>query len=251
MRVPALATLLVGVFGGIFGGVFGNNGCVRMHVDPGGTTGEQGAVTYAVADTALGRAVWRNDAAAVERLAREDGVDACQSDGSSPLGLAALLGSPAVIEALLASGADLGLPCDAAVTAIEAVMSPLVEVNLGQQRNSDTVTVETMALPDIGRPYGSEADVRDRLRALTILFDAGAEPNCPDIEPDLEASDECHTPPLVTAILTGDRRFVEVLLEHGAKPDSLGFGQRMAVRLTGNGPLLDFALKFRPGPSDR
>lgn len=240
LRVVALGALLVGLLW--------SGGCVRTHFDPGGGAAK-GARPIAAAESALGRAVWNDDAAAVARLARDSGVNACAPDGSSPLGLAALRGSPSMIEVLLAAGADLDLPCNDAVTAIQAVMDPLVEVRFESRKseeNAGAATIETTALPDLGREYGSEADVRDRLRALTILFEAGADPNCPA----LEASDECDLPPLLTAIMTGDRRFVEVLLERGAEPGSLGRYQRMGLRLSGNGPLLDFALEYRPGRGD-
>lgn len=235
-------------WGGLLVGLLWSGGCVRTHFDPGGGAAK-GARPIAAADSALGRAVWEGDAAAVERLARDSGANACAPDGSSPLGLAALRGSPSVIEVLLAAGADLDLPCNDAVTAIQAVMDPLVEVrfeSLESEENAGATTIETTALPDLGREYGSDADVRDRLRALTILFESGAAPNCPA----LEASDECDLPPLLTAIMTGDRRFVEVLLERGAEPGSLGRYQRMGLRLSGNGALLDFALEYRPGRGD-
>lgn len=240
--------LRVAAPGGLFAGLLRSGGCVRTHFDPGGGA-PRGAYPVAAADSALGRAVWKGDAAAVERLVRDSEVDACAPDGSSPLGLAALRGSPSVIEALLAAGADLDLPCSDAATAIRAVMDPLVETrfeSLEREENAGATSIETMALPDIGRDYGSDADARDRLRALTILFESGAAPNCPD----LEASGECELPPLLTAIMTGDRRFVEVLLERGAEPGSPGRYQRMGLRLSGNGPLLDFALEYRPGRSD-
>ena len=240
--------LRVAALGGLFAGLLWTGGCVRTHFDP-GSGAAKGAYPVAAADSALGRAVWTGDAAAVERLARDSELDACAPDGSSPLGLAALRGSPSVIEVLLAAGADLDLPCNDAATAIRAVMDPLVEVrfeSLESEENAGVTTIEAMTLPDIGREYGSEADVRDRLRALAILFESGAAPNCPD----LEGSDECDLPPLLTAIMTGDRRFVEVLLERGAEPGSLGRYQRMGLRLSGNGPLLDFALEYRPGRGD-
>lgn len=240
--------LRVAALGGLFVGLLWSGGCVRTHFDPGGGAAK-GAYPVAAADSALGRAVWKGDAAAVERLVRDSEVDACAPDGSSPLGLAALRGSPSVIEVLLAAGADLDLPCNETATAIRAVMDPLVEVRFESrtsEENAGVTRVETTALPDIGRDYGSDADARDRLRALTILFESGAEPNCPDIE----VSDECELPPLLAAIMTGDRRFVEVLLERGAEPGSLGRYQRMGLRLSGNGTLFDFALKYGSGRSD-
>lgn len=235
MRAPALIALLVGVFG--------DDGCVRMHFDPGSGAGKE-APTIAAADSALGRAVWKNDAAAVERLARDSEVNACAPDGSSPLGLAALRGSPSVIEALLAAGADPDLPCNDRVTAVQAVMDPLAEIHLESKQsgeNGDGVTVETTALPDLGRDYGSDADVRERLSALTILFAHGADPNCP------EDADGCDTPPLLSAIFTGDRRFVEALLRHGARPGDLSAVHRLVTRMAGEGALLDFTLNSGSG----
>ena len=190
-------------------------------------------------DNPVVRAAWSDDPAAVERAAADPGgaeaVNGCDGDGFSALAVAALRSNPAVVEALLAAGADANAACPRGGPPIAGVPGPVVETALAgkfaAKRSSDRVRFVAARLPDTGVTYGSEPDIRNRLEALEALFRQGADPNA-------EADGE---PLLLVAILTGDRRFVEALVSRGALPGRLGFQARLGIRFSGHGDLLRVA----------
>ena len=219
----------------------GADGCMRLHFDP-GSGGSEPAVTGAeqAADPdPLRRAVWARDPDRIARAAAGQDPDTCGGDDRSPLGIAALLGEPALVEALLAAGADPDLACDSGKSPIQEVMNPVVESSLSSTESDDSVTVKTTATPGLDREPGSPLDIEERLRCLDSLFEAGA-------DPDGEENDD--TPPVLTAIFTGEPRFVRALLRAGADPGRIGVLGRMAARLSGNGDLLALADRGIPDP---
>lgn len=55
-------------------------------------------------------------------------------------------------------------------------------------------------------------------------------------------------PGLLTAVFTGEPRFVRALLEAGADPGRVSIVGRMAARASGNGDLLALADRGIPNP---
>lgn len=219
----------------------GADGCVRFHFDPGGGGSEPAATEAerAADPDPLRRAVWAKDPDRVARAAAARDPDICGDDNRSPLGIASLLGEPALVEALLAAGANPDLACDSGTSPIQEVMNPVVESRLSSTGSEDGITVETAALPDLGREPGSPRDLEERLRCLDSLFEAGADPNG-------EENDDI--PPILTAIFAGEPRFVRALLRAGADPGRIGVVGRMAARAIGNGDLLALADRGIPNP---
>ena len=219
----------------------GADGCVRFHFDPGGGGSEPAATEAerAADPDPLRRAVWAKDPDRVARAAAAQDPDTCGDDDRSPLGIASLLGEPALVEALLAAGANPDLACDSGTSPIQEVMNPVVESRLSSTGSEDGITVETAALPDLDREPGSPLDIEERLRCLDSLFEAGADPNG-------EENDD--TPPILTAIFAGEPRFVRALLRAGADPGRIGVVGRMAARAIGNGDLLALADRGIPNP---
>lgn len=226
----------------LFSLALGSDGCVRLHFDP-GSGGSEPAITGAErADDPdpLRRAVWARDPDRVARAAAAQDPDTCGGDDRSPLGIAALLGEPALVDALLAAGADPGLACrSGGMSPIQEVMNPVVESNLASAESGGDLLVETAATPGLDREPGSPLDIEERLRCLDSLFEAGA-------DPDGEENDE--TRPILTAVFTGESRFVRALLEAGADPGRIGILGRMAARASGNGDLLALADRGIPDP---
>ena len=219
----------------------GADGCVRFHFDPGGGGSEPAATEAerAADPDPLRRAVWAKDPDRVARAAAARDPDICGDDNRSPLGIASLLGEPALVEALLAAGANPDLACDSGRSPIQEVMNPVVESRLSSTGSEDGITVETAALPDLGREPGSPRDLEERLRCLDSLFEAGADPNG-------EENDDI--PPILTAIFAGEPRFVRALLRAGADPGRISVVGRMAARAIGNGDLLALADRGIPNP---
>lgn len=219
----------------------GADGCVRFHFDPGGGGSEPAATEAerAADPDPLRRAVWAKDPDRVARAAAARDPDICGDDNRSPLGIASLLGEPALVEALLAAGANPDLACDSGTSPIQEVMNPVVESCLSSTGSEDGITVETAALPDLGREPGSPRDLEERLRCLDSLFEAGADPNG-------EENDDI--PPILTAIFAGEPRFVRALLRAGADPGRISVVGRMAARAIGNGDLLALADRGIPNP---
>ena len=185
-------------------------------------------------DEPLVLAVWSGDETRITDALDDDleALGRCDASGITPLG------RPSIVEALLRAGAD-PHPCGGKSPPVDAVMDPIVEVALAEARTDPgpgKAVVIRGELPDLGVRYGSEADRERRLRALDLLFDHGADPNR---DPDGRA------PPLLTAIMTGDRRFVELLVARGADPGRLSWVERMALRLAGRGELLKAASAAR------
>lgn len=152
----------------LFSLALGSDGCVRFHFDP-GSGGSEPALTEAeqAADPdPLRRAVWAKDPDRVARAAAAQDPDTCGDDNRSPLGIASLLGEPALVEALLAAGANPDYACGSAVSPIQEVMNPVVESRLSSTESEDGITVETAALPDLDREPGSPRDIEERLRCL-------------------------------------------------------------------------------------
>lgn len=219
----------------------GADGCVRFHFDPGGGGSEPAATEAerAADPDPLRRAVWAKDPDRVARAAAARDPDICGDDNRSPLGIASLLGEPALVEALLAGGANPDLACDSGTSPIQEVMNPVVESRLSSTGSEDGIIVETAALPDLGREPGSPRDIEERLRCLDSLFEAGADPNG-------EENDDI--PPILTAIFAGEPRFVRALLRAGADPGRISVVGRMAARAIGNGDLLALADRGIPNP---
>ena len=219
----------------------GADGCVRFHFDP-GSGGSEPAATGAeqAADPdPLRRAVWERDPDRIARAAAEQAPDACGDDDRSPLGIAALLGEPALVDALLAAGADPDLACRNGTSPIQEVMNPVVESSLSSTESEGGITVETAATPGLDREPGSPLDIEERLRCLDSLFEAGADP---------VGGENDETPPILTAILSGEPRFVRALLQAGADPGRIGVLGRTAARWSGNGDLLALADRGIPNP---
>lgn len=216
----------------LFTFALGSDGCVRFHFDP-GSGGSEPVATEAEPDSdPLRRAVWAKAPDRAARAAAAQDPDTCGGDDRSPLGIASLLGEPAVVDALLAAGADPDLACRSGASPVQEVMNPIVESSLSETESGGGVTVETAALPDLGRELGSLLDLEERLRCLDSLFEAGADPNG-------EENDD--TPPILTAILTGEPRFVRALLRAGADPGRINALGRMAAKWSGHGDLLALA----------
>ena len=227
----------------LFSLALGSDGCVRFHFDP-GSGGSEPALTDAeqAADPdPLRRAVWAKDPDRVARAAAAQDPDTCGDDDRSPLGIASLLGEPALVDALLAAGASPDHACGSAVSPIQEVMNPVVESNLSstESEGEGGLTVETTATPGLDREPGSPRDIEERLRCLDSLFEAGANPDGAENE---------KTPPILTAVFTGEPRFVRALLEAGADPGRVSIVGRMAARASGNGDLLALADRGIPNP---
>lgn len=163
-----------------------------------------------------------NAAACVEALGQSPELDVNLADvnGNSPLAYAVTANNPAILEYLLAKGANPNQPNQEGVTPLAHacdLQKPLLVQKL----------LAAKADPNLPDKEGDTplliAAARGNRTMVKALLEAGANPN---------HWNEYRMSPLGYAILQGDRAFAHLLLQHGAQPDALNhWGQTLLNQL--------------------
>ena len=199
-----------------------------MDMTPGrGAYGESGSP--AESDNSLVRAAWQpgNHGIPELRAAGRAQLNGCDAAGVSPLATAAMAGNAQTVRVLLDSGADPNLVCEE-LRPLQTLFVPLlfVAAEKAEAGGADIEFVPPPQAPDV--EYGSDRDRKHRVEIVERLLASGADPN-------FSADDFGY--PLRLALLSGEARLVEALMNHGADP-ALPKRLSMSARLSGNGHLL-------------
>ncbi|MXZ61312.1 MAG: hypothetical protein F4228_08880 [Acidobacteria bacterium] len=192
-----------------------------------GAYGESGSP--AESDNSLVRAAWQAGNNGIPELRAADlaQINGCDGAGVSPLAAAAMAGHPEAVEALLDGNADPNLVCGE-LRPLQAVFFPLLFVT-AEKAQAGGADIEIVPPPQApGVEYGSDPDREHRAEIVERLLASGADPN-------FSADDFGY--PLRLALLSGEARLVEALMNYGADP-ALPKHLSTSARLSGNGHLL-------------
>ena len=138
-----------------------------------------------------------------------------------------MAGNAEVVRVLLEGGADPNLACEE-LRPLQTLFAPLLSVaaERAEASGADIEVVPPPRAPDV--EYGSDRDRQHREEIVERLLASGADPN-------FSADDFAY--PLRLALLSGEARLVEALMNHGADP-ALPKHLSASARLSGNGHLL-------------
>ena len=173
----------------------------------------------------------------VKTLVRENGVDARDAQGQTPLMLAAAFGSPEAVRLLIANGADVSATSNGGVTALH-----WAAMDVGKTRLLLDAGADVHAVSQVGRtPLLVAASANGTAEAVRLLLARGASVNAPDT---------LGVTPLLAAASVDDEAVAHVLLGHGANPHGRAqIGQAatplMAAALNGNADLVRTLLGLR------
>ena len=164
-------------------------------------------------------AIRNNDLGTLRALVKEHGPNLADSQGQSPLMLAAAYGSLDAFKLLLDAGADVKASSDFGVTALHWAVSDAKKTQLLLNKGSDVNSKS-----QIGRtPLLVAASVHGASGVVKALLAQGAQVDTPDNQ---------GVTPLLAAAIVNDTETLRILLEHGANANA---------RATNNGttPLLN------------
>jgi ankyrin repeat protein len=154
-------------------------------------------------------AIRRGDLALLESQLREGTPpNVHAADGTTPLMLAALYGTPEMVELLLAHGAD--------PNAVDKRGATALVFAAGDARKVEALVAcgaDVKARTSSGNtPLIAAAAHTDNLAVVKLLLDKGA---------DLQLANKNNVSPLVAAVYAGDAPSVKFLLERGCKPTEI------------------------------
>ncbi len=175
-------------------------------------------------DDRLIAAAGQGDATGVRaQLARHAAVDGRDSGGRTALTCAIQGGDKAVVEQVLAAGADPNRagasdPCPDLVNGISGTCAtPLADAVADGRPDLVTLLVDHGADPNAGL---FEASVKDDVAITTLLLDRGARPAGTD-----------PTSPLLYDVMYANHGLVDLLLAHGADPNHGGAADARMLQL--------------------
>ena len=151
------------------------------------------------------QAVRQNDLSALRALVRGEGVNATDTQGQTPLMLAAAFGSVDAVRTLLASGADVRAASSTGVTALHLAADDLTKARMLLDAGADV-----NAVSQLGRtPLIVAAAASESAAVVRLLVSRGAKVN---------ASDASGLTPLIAAASVDNRAAAALLLAQGADP---------------------------------
>jgi ankyrin repeat protein len=163
-----------------------------------------GAQTPPAADTFY-EAIRRNDLTTLGTLIRDQGVDAKDAQGQTPLMLAAAFGSADAVPTLIAGGADVRASSGAGLSALHLAADSATKTRMlldaGADVNATTELGRTALI--VAAATSQSADV------VRLLLERGANVN---------ARDKFGITPLIAAANADNREAAELLLARGADP---------------------------------
>lgn len=177
------------------------------------------AQTPSVADRFY-QAIRQDDLAALRALVRDEGVNAKDAQGETPLMLAAAFGSPEALRLLIAGGADVKAASNAGVTALHWAASDLTKTRMLLDASADVRAVSQM-----GRtPLIVAASANGTTDVVRLLLAKGA---------DVNAADAVGITPLIAATVVDNVEVAKELLAHGADPHATARVGHAATPLMG------------------
>ena len=165
------------------------------------------------------QAIRQNDLAALRTLARDEGVNAKDAQGQTPLMLAAAFGSADAMRALIASGADVRAASSAGLTALHFAADDATKTRLLLDAGADV-----NAASQLGRTPLIVAAASQSAEAVRLLLFRGANVN---------AADNAGATPLNAAANVDNREAAELLLARGASPHAKSQIAQSATSLMG------------------
>ena len=149
------------------------------------------------------QAIRQDDQPALRALVRDEGVNAKDAQGHTPLMLAAAFGSSDAVRFLIANGADLRAASHAGVTALHWAVTDLAKTRMLLDANADV-----NAVSQLGRtPLLVAASANGTLDVMRLMLAKGA---------DVNAADTTGVTPLIAAANVGNADVAMLLLAHGA-----------------------------------
>jgi ankyrin repeat protein len=189
------------------------------------------------------QAIRQDDLAALRALVREEGVNAKDAQGQTPLMLAAAFGSAEAIRFLIASGADVRAASSSGVTALHWGASDVTKARMLLDANADV-----NAVSQIGRtPLIVAASATGTVSVVRMMLAQGA---------DVNAADLLGVTPLIAAASVDNLDVANLLLAHGADAQaaariSVPSTPLMSAAVNGNAELVGTLLARKPDLSVR
>lgn len=166
------------------------------------------------------QAIRADDLAALRALIRDEGVQATDALGQTPLMTAAAFGSPDAVRLLLAAGADAKIASNTGVTALHLAATDAAKTRMLLDAGADVKAVSQLGRTPLlvaASAYGTSEVVRQ-------LLAKGA---------DVNAGDSAGVTPIVAATNVNDADVVGMLLSHGADPTASAKAEGIATPLIG------------------
>ena len=166
------------------------------------------------------QAIRQDDLAALRALVRDEGVNAKDAQGQTPLMLAAAFGSPDAVRFLIASGADVKAANHAGVTALHWAASDLTKTRMLLDAGADV-----NAVSQLGRtPLIVAASANGTADVVRLLLAKGA---------DVNAADALGVTPLIAAANVDNVDVANMLLARGADAHATARTGQPATALMG------------------
>lgn len=166
------------------------------------------------------QAIRQDDLAALSALVRDEGVNAKDAQGQTPLMLASAFGSSEAVRFLIASGGDVKAASNAGVTALHWAASDSTKTRMLLDANADV-----NAVSQLGRtPLIVAASANGTAGIVRLLLARGA---------DLNAADAVGVTPLIAAANVDNVDVANMLLAHGANARAVAKTGQPATPLMG------------------
>jgi ankyrin repeat protein len=183
------------------------------------------------------QAIRQNDLDMLRTLIRDEGVEARDRQGQTPLLLATAFGSAEAVRLLVASGAEVKAATSGGVTALH-----LAATDPGKTRLLLEGGAEVNAVSQLGRtPLIVAASANGGLESVRLLLAKQA---------NVHAADAVGITPLLAASIVDASESAKLLLAHGANPNTASklpvATALMAAAANGNADLVRALLAYRP-----
>jgi ankyrin repeat protein len=166
------------------------------------------------------QAIRQDDLVTLRALIRDEGTNAVDPQGQTPLMVAAAFGSADAVATLLAAGADMKATSSAGVTALHLAVDDVAKTRMLLERGSDV-----NAVSKLGRtPLIVAAAANQSVEVVRLLLERGA---------NINAADSTGITALNAAANVDNREVAELLLARGADPHAVANIPQSATALMG------------------
>ena len=166
------------------------------------------------------QAIRQDDLAALRALIKDEGVDAKDAQGQTPLMLAAAIGSAEAVRTLIVGGADVRAAGGAGITALHLAADDPAKTRLLLDAGADVNAASQLRRT----PLIAAAAASQSAEVVRLLLARGA---------DINAADSSGVTPLNAAANADNREAAELLLARGADPNAQARLPQAATALMG------------------